>query len=309
MPLESRSDSGDPGHYLAWSDRGRAGIGWYASGSVLVLSISLFIGQVFGAVGDALISSDSAAATVIKTMFFGFIVSFLTVPLVPLFLNRRPWWSIAMPRVGFGAANLLLGAAIVVGVEAVKNLINWIASPDAYEYGGVDVSVWVPMLAVTAIAYFVQAATEEMVYRGYLTQFARRLVKAPAFYLLVPSLVFAYPHYGNIEGLVGPISLLPYVIVGLAYAWLAFRSGSVWMAVGAHLGNNWFITSFVVSRQEKLATISLFTTKETSSTAWGYVIDALILAVLVAGIAEVVLRRTGRIVPIASPARADQAST
>lgn len=49
------------------------------------------------------------------------------------------------------------------------------------------------MLAIAAVAFFVQASAEEMVCRGYLTQYARRLVRHPAGFLLIPATVFSLP--------------------------------------------------------------------------------------------------------------------
>ena len=152
------------------------------------------------------------------------------------------------------------------------------------------------------MAFFVQASAEEMVYRGYLTQFARRYVRNPLLVMLIPALVFAGPHYGNVAGLDGPLALLPFVISGLSYGWLAYRSGSLWMSAGAHLGGNWFITCFLGSANEKIEKISLFTTRASTPNGWMLTLSQLVFAVVVCGLAEVILRRTGRIVRLSGRA-------
>jgi membrane protease YdiL (CAAX protease family) len=42
------------------------------------------------------------------------------------------------------------------------------------------------------------------------------------------------------------------MVMGLMYGLLAWRSGSLWMSAGVHLGNNWFITMFVGNATEKI---------------------------------------------------------
>ena len=80
-----------------------------------------------------------------------------------------------------------------------------------------------------------------MLFRGYLTQFMRRLSKHPAVFIGVPALVFAAPHIANVESLGGgPLVLLPYFATGLLYGWAAYRSGSLYMSWGLHFNNNLF---------------------------------------------------------------------
>jgi membrane protease YdiL (CAAX protease family) len=288
------------GHYLDWSDRGRSGFLRYLVGAALVLAISLVIGQTFAVVGKLVVSSESAIATIVKTTFFGFILSFLLLPLVPRIVNRRPWWSIAMPRPVLDWRNLLIGAGAAVGAQVTLQAVAFALNPDAYTYSDPNLTAWLGSLVVAAAAFFVQASTEEMTYRGYLTQFARRFLRHPVGFLLMPAVVFAAPHYGNVEGLTGPLALLPYMILGLCYGWLAYRSGSLWMAAGAHMGSNWFITGFVGSSEEKIEKISLFITSGGATHPWRLTLSTAALALLIVGVSELVMRRTGRIVGLSA---------
>jgi len=113
-----------PTHYLQWARRGKPGFFRYLAGALLVLAISLFFGQIFSVVGALLIPSQSVAATIVKTTFFGFIVSFLLIPLVPVLLNRRPSWSIAMPARKLEVTHLALGAGIAIVTMLVLNLVG-----------------------------------------------------------------------------------------------------------------------------------------------------------------------------------------
>jgi hypothetical protein len=292
-PTDTRPPAGDPpSHYLQWARRGKPGFFRYLAGALLALVISLFVGQMFSVVGAVLIASQSVAATIVKTTFFGFIVSFLLIPFIPVLLNARPSWSIAMPARRIEAANLVIGACIAFATLVALNLIGFLIDPDAYRFEGFDPGSWLPMLLIAAVAFFVQASTEEMVYRGYLTQFVAAFTRAPLLILGIPACVFALPHFGNVAGASGFLGLLPYLLMGLMYGLLAWRSSSLWMSAGVHLGNNWFITMFVGNAAETIPKLSLFTTHGNTS-APGLVAGVVIQGFAVICLAEIVLRRRG----------------
>jgi CAAX protease family protein len=290
VPDSMTTPAGQPSHYLQWARLGKPGFFRYLAGALLALSISLFFGQIFSVVGALVIPSQSVAATIVKITFFGFIVSFLLIPLIPVLLNRRPWWSIAMPARKIEATNLVLGAGIAIATMVVLNVIAYLIKPNAYHFEGLDPGSWIPMLLVAAVAFFVQASTEEMVYRGYLAQFVAAFTRSPILILGIPALLFALPHFGNIAGSSGFLGLLPYVLMGLMYGVIAWRSGSLWMGAGVHLGNNWFITMFVGNAAEGFPKVSLFTTHGSSS-AVELVVSILIQGLVVVGLAEVLMRR------------------
>jgi len=279
-----------PSHYLPWARRGKPGFVRYLAGALLVLAISLFFGQIFSVVGALLIASQSVAATIVKTTFFGFILSFLLVPLVPALLNRRPWWSIAMPARKFEVTNLAFGAGISIVAMVALSLVGYLLDPGAYHFQGLDPSSWIPMLLIAAVAFFVQASTEEMVYRGYLAQFVAAFARSPILILGIPAFIFSLPHFGNVDGSSGCLGLLPYIVMGLTYGLLAWRSGSLWMGAGVHLGNNWFITMFVGNAAENIPKVSLFTTHGSSS-AMELVVSIVIQGLVVVGLAELLMRR------------------
>jgi membrane protease YdiL (CAAX protease family) len=288
--MNTPAPSSRPTHYLEWARRGKAGFFRYLLGGLLVLAVSLFFGQIFSVVGALLISSQGAAATVLKTNFFGFIVSFLLIPLIVVLLHRRPWWSIAMPARSFESSRLAVGAGIAIAAASLLSVISYALDPTAFHFHGIDPASWIPMLFLAAVAFFVQASTEEMVYRGYLAQWVAAFTRSPLLILGIPALVFSAPHFGNVASDAGYLILLPYVVMGLVLGLVAWRSGSLWMGAGIHMGNNWFITMFVGNEAERLPKVSMFTTTGSGS-VWEMVIGHLVLGVVLLCLAEVVLRR------------------
>lgn len=196
-----------------------------------------------------------------------------------------------MPAPRVNGASFLVGFLSGLTVLLGSNLVTYFMHPENYTYVGADWNSWVPMLFLSLLVFFVQASTEEMVYRGYLAQMMFRFSKSPLLALVIPAIIFAYPHYGNIAGSSGILALMPYVILGLLYGWLAYRSGSLWMAIGAHLVNNWFITMFVGSKAEVIQKLSLFETPSQISSMAQISINTLIYSALVIGVAELLMRR------------------
>lgn len=281
-----------PTHYLQWARRGKPGFFRYLAGALLALAISLFFGQIFSVVGALLIASQSVAAAIVKTTFFGFIVSLLLIPLIPALLNQRPWWSIAMPARKIELTDLAAGAGTAIVTMLALNLVGYLIEPGAYHFQGLDPGSWIPMLLIAAVAFFVQASTEEMVYRGYLAQFVAAFTHSPLLILGIPAFAFSLPHFGNVAGASGFLGLLPYIVMGLTYGVIAWRSGSLWMGAGVHLANNWFVTMFVGTAAEKVPKVSLFTT-HASTSAPALVIGVVVQGLVVIGLAEIVMRRRG----------------
>lgn len=163
-----------------------------------------------------------------------------------------------MPKLSFDKHMLLAGILSALVFKILHTLFFYLHSPNTFIFSGVNLSEWAVMFVLAAIAFFVQASTEEMVYRGYLTQFVYKFSRNPILLFVIPALVFSYPHYGNIEGVHGFVALIPYIIMSSTYFWLAYRGGSLWAAVGAHMASNWFITMFVGSQAETIQKVSLF---------------------------------------------------
>lgn len=284
--------------YLDWARKGETGIIRYVIGLFFVLSISLFFGQIFSVLGAILIPYKSAGATILKTTFFGFFFSFLAIPLVVRILHDRPWWSVAMPKLSFEKRIFLAGIMSVLIFRVIQNIIMSFIKPGMYQYSQVNLVEWLVMFVLAAIAFFVQASTEEMVYRGYLTQLVYRFTKNAVILFLIPSLIFSYPHYGNIEGVHGIVALAPYIIIAFTYFWLAYRSGSLWASVGAHAAGNWFITMFVGSAAEKIQKVSLFLVPASEMTAYNIIVGSLISALGTVVIFELIVWKFKFIKPL-----------
>jgi membrane protease YdiL (CAAX protease family) len=107
------------------------------------------------------------------------------------------------------------------------------------------------------VGVFIQASSEEMFFRGYLTQFVRRFTASPIVFLAIPAGLFALPHIANVAALGGGlVAALPYLVEGLVYGWVAYRTGALWMSVGIHGCNNLTGLVLVGMRGDVLETVA-----------------------------------------------------
>jgi membrane protease YdiL (CAAX protease family) len=135
--------------------------------------------------------------------------------------------TVPVPDAGVSAglvaqATLLLVAALVAG---------WILLR------------WVDGRSIAALLWLaVPAAAEEAVFRGYPF---RALLEGtgPAVAIGVTSVLFALVHGSNPN--VAPIGLVNIALAGAMLGVAAWRTGSLWLATGLHLGWNWAIAGLL----------------------------------------------------------------
>ena len=127
------------------------------------------------------------------------------------------------------------------------------------EYVGLDWSQLLPVALIGFVAIFIQASSEELLFRGYITQFVRRFTANKLLFIGIPALLFALPHIINITELGGTfLVMVPYLILGLLLAWAAYRTGSLWMAAGVHWSNNFMTIVLIGTRGDVLPSVAPF---------------------------------------------------
>ncbi|MER6279673.1 CPBP family intramembrane glutamic endopeptidase [Streptomyces sp900105245] len=90
-----------------------------------------------------------------------------------------------------------------------------------------------PALALLVVLVPLQAAAEEYVFRGWLTQAVGAFTRSPWPALLPQALLFAAAH-----GWGTPWGFADLVVFGVAAGWLTWRTGGLEAAIGLHAANN-----------------------------------------------------------------------
>lgn len=112
-----------------------------------------------------------------------------------------------------------------------------------------------------------QAATEEIIFRGYLNQAIENISGNKWFAFLVTSLLFMSLHLSNPEALSGaeagtlPLVMSSYFFFGFAACLLLLIDDGLESAIGLHVANNLFAAIFVNYENSVLPTPSVFQIK------------------------------------------------
>ena len=230
-----------PDHYLAGSTLGRSTLPRYVGGLLLIL-LAWAVGTI--AVQAALLAAGrphpTSPAGELAFLTSTFAVGCLAVPGVVRGLLRRPGWTVAMGRLPGPVCHLAIGAGISSAVGFAVDLLVPIAPLHRVP---LDLSIWLPLVAVALGGFLVQAGFEELLFRGYLMQAVASRTRRAALVIGVPAALFAIPHWGNLPPYGNnPLQPVPYVLMGLLYGWAAWRTGSLWLPLGLHWANNTYAT-------------------------------------------------------------------
>lgn len=130
---------------------------------------------------------------------------------------------------GFGIWSLQLFA--FTGLDVLGNRASYTYTFEPRE--------WFIVLPFALILIPIQASTEELLYRGYLTQGLSLLTKNRLILISVISLAFALPHFANPEMQRGFVWMaLTYFAWGVFFAAITLKDEGLELAIGAHVANN-----------------------------------------------------------------------
>ena len=116
-----------------------------------------------------------------------------------------------MPTLRFRAWDFFTGLWVAFAVAALTALLfHATGTMPILRNPKFDLAALLVLAVVGLVGIFVQAGAEELLYRGYFTQFARRFTSSPILFLGIPALLFAAPHISNVAALGGsPLVMVP----------------------------------------------------------------------------------------------------
>ncbi len=192
----------------------------------------LAIGVLFLAGGGSLLHGAAMPAAAIAVAVGAVIVAGLGLAWGVARSHRRPWMSLISPdlrldwrrlAIGGGVEGLLLGLVVTLG-----HLVGGQPWPSGSGLAR-------PGLAVVMLLVPFQAASEEMLFRGYLTQALGRLLRWRAAIVVVVGVLFGLMHFNAYGALT-----LPYLMgLSLIFSLVSLRDERLELVIGAHTVNNW----------------------------------------------------------------------
>jgi membrane protease YdiL (CAAX protease family) len=174
--------------------------------------------------------------------------SFLIPTLVVIFVlvcfaDRRPWSSLGL-RLN-RSSGLAFLAGCLLGAVLASNLLISVPS----RFLGLNTAFSLTAFLLGSLTWLGAAATEELIFRGYLLQFLESgLGVWPA--VVISSVLFGVLHLvgGNvtIERLDPTLIFIEATLLGTILAISYVRSRTLWLSIGLHFANN-FVLAQVLS--------------------------------------------------------------
>jgi len=211
--------------------------GWQPAAGISVVMISLFAAAAAAfAIGSLYLEQQDAVATWISVHLMGLAIV-ATVWYLGLRYSRDPLAVLRLSGVQWPRKRtilLMIGvpAASLIATSIYSGIVEWL-DLDQFATPDVDSDIFFDgpavLLTFQALA-FITPISEELFFRGFI--FRGLLPKmGPWGAIAASALVFSAFHLS-----LGV--LVPIFITGFLLAWLYWRTGSLWAAIGAHAGQN-----------------------------------------------------------------------
>lgn len=193
------------------------------------------------------------------------------VGLISSVAGRLRWrWLLLCTAAATGMAIAVTGLSLLLPDEAVGDRVGVVPPGD-------NPQLWATFVVILLLVP-VQAAAEEYVFRGYLSQAIGRWLWHPVFAILLPVPLFVIGHLYDPLGQAGVAAFA--VVAG----WLTWRTGGLEAAIALHVVNN--LLAFL------LALAGLSDVNASDQGPIGLAISVLLIGGS-AGVIEVLFRRSG----------------
>ena len=177
---------------------------------------------------------------------------------------------------------LLLGAGLWLFMDAIMSWADMTAAPSGFRWSAAPGTLLLAACAAPALA--VQTFTEEVLFRGYVTQGLLLATRRTVPTALISGLLFGALHIPN-----GWPQAANAVLFGIILALIAMRVGGIAFTYGIHLANNLFGAVVLVSGGDAFKGSPGLFTQNTPQLMWW---DALVGAAALAAVAVLVYRRS-----------------
>lgn len=192
-------------------------------------------------------------------MLFPFIVALIAFVLLVKPLNGRSPKIIINGTDSFRWNRFFISALVWTILSAIYLFINIKIDPSNFSLNTKSLTL-ISLILISMLLFPLQAAFEEILFRGYLMQGFTVMYRNKLFPLIMTSVMFALMHGLNPEvKAFGFWTMLPqYVLFGLIFGIMTIMDDGIEAAIGAHAANNAFLCIMVTNDSSALQTQAVF---------------------------------------------------
>ncbi|GMB08352.1 CPBP family intramembrane glutamic endopeptidase [Thermolongibacillus altinsuensis] len=161
-------------------------------------------------------------------------------------IHKRSLISFITPYQKINWKRVFFGFIVFFALLSIGQIVDFILFPEDYKWNDFDPSRFIWLLVAAIFLVPIQTTSEELFFRGFLLQWIGKLIKQPILLAMIVGLIFAALHFGNPEMSIGALWVgLDYIFTGFIWTYIAIRTNSAELTIGAHAANNMFLCIFL----------------------------------------------------------------
>ncbi|MFH1336274.1 MAG: CPBP family intramembrane glutamic endopeptidase, partial [Candidatus Zixiibacteriota bacterium] len=197
-------------------------------GFILILALSrLFFPDVpLEDIADPLKAGSLPAQAILLA---GFIPFFIACLIVSPWIHKRPWLAVITVNTKINWERIALGFGLWFGIIALLTIADALLMHDPKDFTfSFDPNTFYFALVLSLLLISIQAATEELFFRGYLMQWFSLLNRNRLWLSFISGGAFVIPHFANPETIHYPIPyMLGIFLIGFLLGWISVHEGTL----------------------------------------------------------------------------------
>ncbi len=147
--------------------------------------------------------------------------------------HRRPWRSLVAPDLSLDWRRLAIGGGVQFAILAGELALVHVLTGWPWRFA---ISAGLPLFLLAVLLIPLQSASEELLFRGYLTQALGRVVRNRVLIAATVGVVFGLLHLNTY----GPLTLPYFFVLSLIFSLVSLRDDRLELAIGGHAAMNLF---------------------------------------------------------------------
>ncbi len=188
------------------------------------------------------------------------IITVLGIWLAVKTILKRRFISLITPYRKVNWSKIFFGFFISLAIFAIFSILDFALFPNDYAFNEFDASRFVWLVVACFLLVPIQTTSEELLFRGFLLQWAGKITKHPLILTIIIGGIFGSLHFFNPEMEHGAFWVaIDYLAMGFIWTYITVKTNSSEYSIGAHAANNMFLCIFLTMEDTVVGDIpSLF---------------------------------------------------